>query len=73
MRGLSWFSRRRTKDIAEELETHLAMATRERIERGMPPDEARAAALREFGNVPLVQQTTREVWSWTWLEQWRDT
>ena len=45
------------------------MATRERIERGMAPDEARAAAMREFGNVPLVQQTTREGWSWTWLEQ----
>jgi hypothetical protein len=61
--------RKRTQDIAEEIETHLTMATRERIERGMAPDEARLAALREFGNVPLIQQTTREVWSWTWLEQ----
>jgi predicted permease len=62
-------TRRRTKDIPEEIDTHLAMATRERIERGMAPDEARAAAIREFGNVLLVQQTTREVWAWTWLEQ----
>ena len=45
------------------------MATRDHISRGLPPDEARDAALREFGNVPLIQQTTREVWSWTWLEQ----
>jgi predicted permease len=69
MRGLSWLIRRRPKDIDEEIETHLAMATRERIERGMDPADARAEALREFGNVPLIQQTTREVWSWTWLEQ----
>jgi predicted permease len=62
-------TRRRTKDIPEEIDTHLAMATRERIERGMAPDEARAAAIREFGNVLLVRQTTREVWAWTWLEQ----
>ena len=45
------------------------MATRERIERGESPDQARAAALREFGNVDLVQRSTREVWSWTKLEQ----
>ena len=69
MRGRSWFTRRRAKDLAEEIEVHLTMATRERIERGMAPDEARAAALREFGNVPLIEQTTREGWSWTWLEQ----
>lgn len=71
MRGL-WVTRRRTKDISEEIEAHLAMATREYIARGMSPDEARNAALREFGNVPLIQQTTREVWSWTWLEQLLD-
>ena len=73
MRGRSWWTRRRpediAEDIAEEINTHLAMATRERMERGMAPDEARAAALREFGNVALVQQTTREVWSWVRVEQ----
>jgi putative ABC transport system permease protein len=62
------FSRRR-REIREEIETHLEMATRDRIERGESPDQARAAALREFGNVDLVQRNTREVWSWTKLEQ----
>lgn len=69
MRGLSWFTRRRRHDIPEEIDTHLAMATRDHIARGVSPDDARHAALREFGNVLLIQQTTREVWSWTWLEQ----
>jgi predicted permease len=69
MRALAWWRRRHSKDIAEEIELHLEMATRDRIARGMSPDEARSAAMREFGNVALVQQTTREVWSWTRLEQ----
>lgn len=59
----------RDQRLAEELESHIAMATRERIERGEVPAEARLAALREFGNVPLVAQTTRDMWSWVRLEQ----
>ncbi len=59
----------RDRRLAEEIESHLAMATRDRIERGESPAEARQAALREFGNVPLVAQTTRDMWSWIRLEQ----
>ena len=67
MRLLPW-RRRCDGEIAEEINAHLEMAVRDRIERGEDPDAARAAALREFGNVPLVRQTTREVWSWTAVE-----
>jgi predicted permease len=63
------FRNKRSEDIADEIATHLDLATRDRIARGMAPDAARADALREFGNVALVRQTTREVWSWVWLEQ----
>ena len=35
----------------------------------MSPEEARYAALRRFGNVALVKEQTREVWSIAWLEQ----
>ena len=61
--------RRRRNDIGDEIEAHLQMAIRDRIERGESPDEARDAALREFGNVDLVQRNTREVWAWTRVEQ----
>jgi macrolide transport system ATP-binding/permease protein len=44
------------------------MAARERIERGQPAEEARQAARREFGNVGLVKETSREMWGWSWLE-----
>jgi predicted permease len=64
-----WRRGGRDADIADEIATHLEMAIAERVARGEPPDAARAAALREFGNVALVKQTTREVWSWTTLEQ----
>jgi putative ABC transport system permease protein len=65
----NWLHHRRRREIREEIETHLEMATRERIERGEAPDKAREAALREFGNVDLVQRNTREVWSWPKVEQ----
>jgi putative ABC transport system permease protein len=68
MRVPGWLRRRRSDEIAEEINTHVAMATQDNLARGMTPDEARAAATREFGNVMLVRETTREVWSWTRVE-----
>ena len=63
-----WFRRGRAEDLREEIDAHVAMATRDYIARGMTPDEARAAATREFGNVLQVRQATREVWSWIRVE-----
>ncbi len=72
--SLGWFSRRRREqDLADEIQAHLAMAARERIERGETPDAAESAALREFGNRTLVRETTREAWGWSWLDRlWQD-
>src|SRR4051794_25771251 len=61
--------RRRKRELAEEIEAHLRMAVRDRVERGESPAEARTAAAREFGNVPLVRDVTRETWGWEWLER----
>jgi putative ABC transport system permease protein len=67
---MRWVLRRRREEvISEEIRSHLEMATRDHIARGLSPEDARLAAMREFGNVPLVQQSVREVWSWTWAEQ----
>ncbi len=63
------FAGQRDREIAEEIRTHIDMATRERIERGEAADAARTAALREFGNVGLVVDATREVWMSTRVEQ----
>ncbi|HEX5481473.1 MAG TPA: ABC transporter permease, partial [Terriglobia bacterium] len=64
-----WFKRkRREQELDEEIRVHLAMAIRERIERGEDPAEAEANARREFGNAALVKEVTRDVWGWRWLE-----
>jgi hypothetical protein len=64
-----WFRRQqREAELDAEIRHHLDAAIRERIERGETPDEARANALREFGNVSLVKEITREMWGWAGLE-----
>ena len=56
----AWLSRgRRDRELDEEIEAHLAMAARDRIERGETPQAAELAARREFGNRTLIQETTR--------------
>ncbi len=52
----------------EEMRFHLEMKAREYLAAGLSPDEARAAALRTFGNVPLLKEDSREVWGWRWLD-----
>lgn len=69
MRLPRWGRRRRDTDLQEEIRSHLEMAVRDRMARGEPADEAAFAARREFGNVGLVTEATRETWGWGWLER----
>ena len=64
---LTFWRRGKQEDLRDELHSHLEMAERDRRERGESADVAAHAARREFGNVGLVQQVTREQWGWTWL------
>jgi predicted permease len=50
-------------DLDEELRFHVEMKTREFVEAGMPPDKARAAALRQFGNLARTKEDTRTAWT----------
>ena len=67
---------RRTRmmdELDQDIRDHIERETQDNIERGMPPDEARYAALRKFGNVTRVKEEAREVWSFIWFEQlWLD-
>ncbi len=56
-------------DLNQEIQDHIDRETQENIERGMSPAEARAAALRRFGNRALVAEETRAVWRPLWLQQ----
>jgi len=58
----------RKKELNEEIETHLRMAAADRVAAGATPEEARREAMREFGNVPLVADVTRERWGWLRME-----
>ena len=64
-----WQDARKRQDLKQELQSHLQMAAGDRIERGESAESARQAARREFGNVALVQQVTRDQWGWLWLEE----
>ncbi len=64
-----WFWRRRKEgELEEEVRSHLEMAAKERVARGDTTEQAEGAARREFGNVELVKEVTRDVWGWRWLE-----
>jgi predicted permease len=69
---MSWFSelfgrRKLEQEIEEELRSHLDMAAVQRVERGEDTREAERAARREFGNVGLVKEVTKDIWGWRWL------
>ncbi len=70
---MKWFPslglQRRKRELQEEIDGHLQMAIADRVERGESAETARQAAAREFGNIPLVQEATRDMWGQGWLEQ----
>src|SRR3954454_19308573 len=71
-RRISAFIRRRhlESEMAEEMRLHLEQRTSEHVERGASPEEARFAALRQFGNVASVQEEVRTQRGWLWCEHW---
>jgi len=65
--------KRMMEDLDQDIRDFIERETQDNIDRGMPPEEARYAALRKFGNVARVKEDTWEVWSSVWLEQlWQD-
>jgi predicted permease len=55
-------------DLDEEMRLHLDLRQQEQIERGMTAREARAAALRRFGNPTVLGEKSHMAWGWDWLE-----
>src|SRR5436190_5107319 len=60
---------RADRDLDRELRTHLDLEAEEQLDAGLPPDRARSAAQRAFGNAALVLEDTRAVWGWRTLER----
>src|SRR5215510_13079592 len=60
--------RRRYYEIAESIRDHLEEKIEDLMEDGLSREEATRKAHREFGNVTLIEERSREVWQWPRLE-----
>src|SRR5919108_517506 len=55
-------------EMEEEMRSHIEMQTQENIDAGMALEEARYAALRQFGWVESIKETCRERRGVSWIE-----
>jgi hypothetical protein len=63
------FSRRhRYDDLSVSINEHLEEKIEELMESGMPRTQAEQLARREFGNVTLIKERSREEWQWRAVE-----
>ena len=56
-------------ELSEEIQAHLDEKVEELVADGITKEEAKQIALREFGNVGLVQEESHDVWAWASVEE----
>jgi putative ABC transport system permease protein len=66
---MNWFRRlfsRRSiySDLSAEMRAHLDEKIDALISSGLSPEEATQTARREFGNLTLLEERSREIWQW---------
>jgi predicted permease len=60
-------------DLSEEMRLHLEERTEQLMGEGMSQEKAEREARRAFGNRTLIEERSREVWAWPWIESvWGD-
>src|SRR5580698_2775963 len=67
LRQLFW-RRQIYRELSEEIQAHLDEKTEELMADGMSREDAKQAALRQFGNIGLIEEKSRNVWAWPTLE-----
>src|ERR1700682_2472802 len=67
---MRWPLRRRSKEeeLDEEILAHLAIEAKQRIEYGETAEDAEHSARREFGNIAMVKEVTRNMWGYAQFE-----
>src|SRR5881398_1795071 len=73
----AWFSRllglfqknKRDAEMAEEIRQHVDLLIERNIAAGMLPNEARNAALRQFGGIEQTKEIAREQRVWRWADE----
>ncbi len=64
------FRRKRLEhDLDEDVRTHIEMLAEENRRKGMTPEEARRAAMRQFGGVEQVKEECRDTWGVRFLRE----
>ncbi|MGB7282391.1 MAG: ABC transporter permease, partial [Candidatus Acidiferrum sp.] len=63
-----WRRSQLDRDLDDELQFHLAMREEKNRLGGADPGEARYAAHRQFGNATRLKEKSREMWTFTSLE-----
>ena len=66
--GFAWARRRLDDETRREVETHLEWLTDRYVRSGMTPEQARAAARRQFGNVTLLREEIHVMNGIPWME-----
>jgi predicted permease len=69
MRWSLWRRKQQEADLEDEIRYDLALEAEEKIQSGMPREEAERRSERDFGNVLLVKEGVREMWGWPSLER----
>src|ERR1017187_390666 len=64
-----WRRAKLDREMDEEMRWHVEMETERNCAAGMSPDEARCAALRQFGGLDQLKERERDARGWVWLEQ----
>lgn len=59
---------RRYGELSDSIREHLDEKIADLMDAGMAREEAEHVARRQFGNVTLIEQRSREVWQWPRLE-----
>jgi predicted permease len=67
LRNLLTGRRRFEDDLRDEMHAHLQFEIEDSLSRGLPPETARAAAQRRFGNGASIAERTRHTWDFPWL------
>ena len=65
---MRWRRDRHDQELADEMALHLELRAERLREDGLSPQDARDTASRQFGNVTLQRDLSRDVWGWPRLE-----
>lgn len=66
---MSWWRGHLRTEAGREIAAHIEEKVADLVEAGMSEQDARHQAAREFGNSMLIAESSREVWSWGWLDR----